>query len=313
MPLNESVMQRLLDLKSSEVIPVYEAALALVQDVHQRATRDEPPDLRGCRPVAERLVAGVAEQPMDFMWLAMRPKGHLTFLEAHPVNVTIILLELLRGWSECPVAAADVALLGLLHDIGIVKVEDLVRQPRRLTADERATLERHVTATHALLSQVTELSPEVVAAATQDHERLDGSGYPEQRRRGQIHRLAQFLAIADIFEAMTHDRPYQPARAPYVVLRELLSTSGGVLETDFLKLLVFRLGMYPVGSWVELSTREIARVTEARQHAPLRPLVQVISDSSRRLLPKGRALDLSAVSGVAVTRWLDEETVRQYL
>jgi len=133
MSLNDAFLNRILDLETTDVFPVYEAAIALTQENHAGAHRDEPPDLKRCRTVAERLVHAHRERPMDFMLLALRPQGLPSFLEAHPVNVTIILLELLQGWSACPADPLDVALLGLLHDVGIVKVEDLVRQPRRLT------------------------------------------------------------------------------------------------------------------------------------------------------------------------------------
>lgn len=290
---------------------LYRELTALVEDNLRRAVQDQPPDLNVCRPLADRLATAVASAPVDWMTLALRHQSTQSFLVTHPVNVAILMLELGLGWKSSAVGLVDLALLGLLHDVGIAKMQDVVTQPRPLTTAEREAMERHVALTHELLSRVPELSPDVVQAATQDHERINGSGYPAKRRKPELEQLGNLLAVTDMFEAMTHDRPHRAARAPYVVLRELMTAAADALDAEFLKLLIFQLGVYPIGSWVELSSREIARVIETRPETPIRPLVEVIADSSHHWMTQRRLVDLSAIPGLTIKRWLDEATVRR--
>ena len=313
MPVSDPPWHRALAEEHPEVLVVYQAALKLTAQCIREAADDQLPDLAGCRAMATRMVDGMAASPMPFMQLALRPTSDVPFYVVHPVNVAILLLEMAQGWPGLHVSQEDLALLGLLHDLGMAKLQHIITQPRRLTADERAEMQHHVALTHEMLSQMQDLAPEILAAATQDHERLDGTGYPHQHRRGGMHQLGSLLAVADIFEAMTHERPYQAARAPYLALRELLSAGAEVLEPAFLKLLVYRIGVYPVGSWVELTSREIARVVATRPGTPLRPLVEVMGSTDRRTEGRRRVLDLSVVAGVSITRWLDEAALQRYL
>jgi putative nucleotidyltransferase with HDIG domain len=100
---------------------------------------------------------------------------------------------------------------GYLHDIGKIGVRDAVLlKPGNLTPEERELIEQHPRIGLEILSPV-ELAPEVIQFVAGHHEKLDGSGYPRGAHSEQLSIIARIAAVADIYDALTTDRPYRPA------------------------------------------------------------------------------------------------------
>ncbi len=100
---------------------------------------------------------------------------------------------------------------GYLHDIGKIGVRDAVLlKPANLTAEEREMIERHPRIGLEILAPV-QLAPEVIEFVAGHHEKLDGSGYPSHAHGDQLSIIARIAAVADIYDALTTDRPYRGA------------------------------------------------------------------------------------------------------
>jgi HAMP domain-containing protein len=103
---------------------------------------------------------------------------------------------------------------GYLHDIGKIGVRDSVLlKPGVLTEHERELIERHPSVGLDILAPV-ELAPEVIAFVSGHHEKLDGSGYPAGRKGHELGIVARIATVADIYDALTTDRPYRGAMTP---------------------------------------------------------------------------------------------------
>lgn len=103
---------------------------------------------------------------------------------------------------------------GLLHDIGKLGVSNrILDKPGALDADERAAVERHPLHTWEILRRVRAFD-DVAHTAALHHEKLDGSGYPWGLHAEQLDLPARLLSVADIYEALTADRPYRAGMAP---------------------------------------------------------------------------------------------------
>jgi putative two-component system response regulator len=115
-----------------------------------------------------------------------------------------------------------------LHDLGKIGIPDAVLlKPGRLTPEERGCMETHTTIGARILARGA--SPMVVMAeriARAHHERWDGSGYPEGLAGEAIPLEARIVAVADVFDALSHDRPYRPALPPDEVFAEIERETG---------------------------------------------------------------------------------------
>jgi hypothetical protein len=134
------------------------------------------------------------------------------------------------GWSKALIARTNKA--GLLHDVGKLGVADAVlHKPGALSDEEFAHMKRHAAVGEEIVGRVRGLSG-VAKIVGQDHERWDGDGYPRGLAELDILREARLIAIADVFDAMTTDRPYRAALAEGDALSHLERAAGSQLDPD---------------------------------------------------------------------------------
>jgi len=111
-------------------------------------------------------------------------------------------------------ALRDLRRAARLHDIGKLGISNqILDRPGRLTDQEYANVKQHPVLTNRILQQVPGLS-ELAPLASSHHERLDGTGYPNGLTAGELTMPMRALAIADMYEALTAERPYRPAWSP---------------------------------------------------------------------------------------------------
>ena len=108
-----------------------------------------------------------------------------------------------------------------VHDIGLLSVsERILTKPTRLAPDEYRAVKRHPEVAYRILQPLTFLA-EILPAVRYHHERMNGTGYPFGLREKEIPLSARILAVADAYDAMTHDRPQRPALTQAQAVYEL--------------------------------------------------------------------------------------------
>jgi putative nucleotidyltransferase with HDIG domain len=118
----------------------------------------------------------------------------------------------------------------LLHDVGKINVPtEVLNKPGKLTPEERALMESHPVAGVELLKDV-EFPWDVLPMVRSHHERWDGKGYPDRLTGEEIPLHARVLALADVFDALTTDRPYRPAFSPEEALRMMRVDMVGAFD-----------------------------------------------------------------------------------
>ena len=124
------------------------------------------------------------------------------------------------------------SLAATVHDIGkIVVPAEFLSKPTRLSEAEFAVIQRHSEAGYDLLRPAA-LPASVMDAVLQHHERLDGSGYPQGLSGDAIGVFGRILAVADVAEAMSSDRPYRPALGVEPALAEIERGRGTLFDPD---------------------------------------------------------------------------------
>lgn len=112
-------------------------------------------------------------------------------------------------------------LAGEIHDIGMLAVSEKILAKRStLGTDEFRTIKKHSEVSYELLKPLQMLEP-VLPAIRCHHERMNGTGYPTSLAGADIPTEARILAVADAYDAMTHDRPHRPAMSPLEAMKEL--------------------------------------------------------------------------------------------
>jgi HD-GYP domain-containing protein (c-di-GMP phosphodiesterase class II) len=159
---------------------------------------------------------------------------YYTFTHSTNVSVYCVMLAKQLGANEQELQA--VAAGGLLHDLGKLGIaEKILLKPGRLTDEEFGVIKRHPTIGFANLCKREDLSFGQLMMVYQHHECPDGSGYPVGCVDREIHDWARICAVADVFEALTSNRPYR-SRLPISEALSIMDRySGGGLDAEVLQ------------------------------------------------------------------------------
>jgi HD-GYP domain-containing protein (c-di-GMP phosphodiesterase class II) len=172
--------------------------------------------------------------------------------------------------------------MGLLLDIGKIRVDRaLLEKNARLTPEEFTEMKRHVQYSLDILYNTANVNPDVIEGVAQHHERMDGSGYPNGLLGKDISIFGKMSAIADTYAAITKQRPYAQPVSPHDALQMLSNWSGTQFQPDMVEHFIQSIGVFPVGSLVELSTGEVAVIVTHNKQKRLRPKVLVVSEPDK--------------------------------
>ena len=149
----------------------------------------------------------------------------------------------------------------LTHDIGYyILQEELSHQAIPVTPRQKVLIENHCVASEQLLVSLGVADKIWLDVVRHHHERLDGSGYPDQLKSEQISIHARILAVADIYSAMIRPKEYRNGSDVQEALKELFSSRGDKIDLKVAQTFITKLGIYPVGSLVKLVNGEVAVV-----------------------------------------------------
>jgi HD-GYP domain-containing protein (c-di-GMP phosphodiesterase class II) len=170
----------------------------------------------------------------------------------------------------------QIALAGLLHDIGNTKIDQVIfDKTSRLTEKELEEMKKHTVIGYQILKTMPAINEGVKMSALQHHEKEDGTGYPLGVTGDKVHLYAKVVAIADIFHAMTSNRQYKRAISPYLVLEQLLNESFGKLDPALVQTFINRVTSFHNGTLVRLSDNRIGEIVFSDRSNPTRPWVNV--------------------------------------
>lgn len=121
---------------------------------------------------------------------------------------------------------------GIIHDLGKISVPaEILSKPSKLTDNEFNIMKEHPQVGYNILKNI-EFSWPIADIVHQHHERINGSGYPQNLKGEEILPEARILGVADVFEAMASHRPYRPALGVKVALEELSKNRGNLYDPD---------------------------------------------------------------------------------
>lgn len=238
------------------------------------------------------LAESVVANPSAMMWL-MRMRAENSQIVGHALKVAVYIVVLGRHIGFSKQHLVELGFIGLLLDIGKLEMpEELLRKPEKLSSEEASIIRTHVNAGITLLESTEPLGINVKLGINQHHERMDGSGYPHGLVGKDISIFGRMAAIADSFSAMTSDRPYDITRSSFDAMKELFKMAGEQLHEPLVEEFVQAVGIFPVGSLVQLTTGEVAIVFEHNKIRRLDPKVLLLTNAEKIALEKPVVFDL---------------------
>jgi diguanylate cyclase (GGDEF)-like protein/putative nucleotidyltransferase with HDIG domain len=157
-------------------------------------------------------------------------------IRGHQERTSLWAAALAEEMSLPPERVLDIRIAGLLHDIGKVSVsEGILNKPGKLTEEEFAKVKQHAPLGATMMISEAEALQQMATIVRHHHERFDGKGYPNGLVREQIPLEARILAVADVFDAMTHERSYRKALSRAEAIAELERGAGAHFDPAVVK------------------------------------------------------------------------------
>lgn len=248
-------------------------AVKAVASVFERII-ERPVDISELRSVVSAMISGLVKDPRALLSMAMI-KDADNYTHTHSVNVSVLSMCLaMRVGYESD--AQDIGIGGLVHDIGKVDIPpEILHKPGPLSKGEAYVMRQHPTAGAQLLANSGAFSPISILCARDHHETVNGGGYPVGKSGREICPQAQMVSIADVYDALTTDRPYRQALSPKQALILMTQKLADAFAPELLKALVGLVGFHPVGSTFTLANGFHAVVLQNDPSDPTKPaLVQ---------------------------------------
>ena len=271
-----------------------------------RSIQSGPVDIAASEPYVESIISSLSRNA-DALISLSKLKTYDEYTYVHSVNVTIFAVAFARylGFDDSKLHLVGMA--GLFHDIGKELIPpEILNAPRRLTDAEFEIMRSHALLGYEELKKVEGIAPEILAGVVQHHEKHNGTGYPRRLVGRQISIYAHILSVADCYDALSARRVYKEPLPPSKALGIMYGMRGEAWKPDFVENFIKMLGIYPVGTLVELSTGHRGVVSRSNHNFPAQPCVIVAqSPEGQPLAP--RTMDLAAQRNVSITRTLKDD------
>lgn len=224
------------------------------------------------------------------------------YIFTHSFNVALYstALAIKTGCSDKEVL--EISIGGMLHDIGKIHIPDtILKKPGSLTAEEYELMKKHTEIGFEMLRRQDDIPLLAAHCAFQHHERWDGSGYPRQLKKEEIHPFGRLMAVADVFDALTSRRVYRPGMLPHEAMEILFSGSDRLFDQKYVEALRDTIALYPIGLSVTLNTGAAGVIVDSNKGTPSRPIIRILVDEDGQELAQPYECDLSKKLSLMIT------------
>jgi len=260
----------------------------LLEDARMGRSLDAP----GARQIVGEMVDSIIRNPDALVWfLHLKSKDEHT--AQHSLRACILALAFGRH-LEFP--KQTLALLGvgaLLHDIGKVRIpSEILEKPEELTTEEYEIMKTHVPLGVEILENSPGIPPMAVEVARRHHERYDGKGYIAGLKGNEIGDFGMIGAIVDHYDAMASPHVYRGAHTPYDTLKNMYELRNQEFHASLVEQFIQCMGIYPIGSIVEMSDTSVAVVITTNRTRRLKPRIALVLKPDKTPYQPSRYVDL---------------------
>ncbi|GAB6457776.1 HD-GYP domain-containing protein [Bacillus luti] len=196
---------------------------------------------------------------------------------AQALNVSLIIASILTENKKCDEKIGLLIFFALMHNIGRVKNPELFKMEGKYSDEQFEELKQIPFETFSML-QTLGFSSYDVKFALEVNENWNGQGYPNKVKGSEIEEFAQYVTLANLYNALLSYRPYRSIYGPYDVLQIIESERDKKVGSQYIDIFLQRFTPYKIGSKVELNNDKFAIVKRIPGSRKFLPIVQLIDD-----------------------------------
>ncbi|MEM8981928.1 MAG: HD-GYP domain-containing protein [Pseudomonadota bacterium] len=271
---------------------VHSVAQQTVGLLFDRVASNEPLDMAAIESTIDPMIDSIIRNEDALSWLVrMRKKDN--YIHSHSLSCSVWALVFGKHLNLEKHDLQTLAMGALFLDVGKTQLPDeLLCRPGKLSDTETKLVQQHVKFGTDIVKRIDGLDPRVIEMVAHHHERHNGTGYARGLSGNDTPVFARIAGIVDSYDAMTTARPYAPAVSTFDAVRKLNKIAGVEFSEEMVEQFVQSIGIFPVGSLVELNTGEVGIVVAQNRIRRLRPKIMLILDRNKKRLEAQDMLDL---------------------
>ena len=257
----------------------YERVTQLTFGLLDKIALDSGESSETVRAIVDSCVDSVISNPYALALISQMQRASAE-LESHAVACCALATSFGRFLGMNNKELENLALGALLHDVGMLKLpSSVVRSQNRLSPQQKEVAHLHASKGSAILTSNEYYWP-AVDIAYAHHERVDGTGYPRGLKGAAIPYNARIVSIVDVYDRLTSSDSYrQPILSPTNAMGEIYAGKGTQFDSQLVEKFIRFMGVYPLGTLVQLNTGETAIVVEKNPFYMVLPKVLVVTSN----------------------------------
>lgn len=285
------IQQKPIEEEIAAARKVREVAETQLSNMFSQASLGQALNVEQAQQVVSDVIASLVRNP-DAMVLLGSIRSHAQEAESHAINTSILSITLGRFLKYSPSILEELGLAALMHDVGEVKIPaELLRRIKK-TPEEAALVKKHVEFGVNILRDTAGIPDTVIDTAYSHHEQVDGKGYPRGLQDEEISPFAKIIAIVDAYDKLTRGRKEQ-SLSTADALRYLYTYRDKFFDATLTERFIQCLGIYPVGSLVEVATGEIGIVISIPPGDHLHPRLLLVRSSDKKSYEPPQVINLA--------------------
>jgi len=293
---NNYLDQTTLEQEIALIRETHDEALILTSEIMEDVRLGKTFNTEGAKQVIGRIVKSVIRNP-DALACFTQLKHRDAYTAEHSLRVCILALSMGRHLGMAEEELQVLGIGAMLHDIGKMRIPlDILNKPGELTAKEAELVKKHVPLGVDILERTAGIPEAAIDVARSHHERFDGSGYIHGRKGDQISEFGLIGGIVDYYDAVTSDRAYHNGMSPHSALKIMYELRNKAFHGGLIEEFIRCMGIYPIGSVVEMNTGEVGVVVTMNRVRRLRPRVVMVLQANNVPYPRPQTVDLAQLT-----------------
>lgn len=256
--------------------PLVDDVKKTLKNIRENISQSQNVSLKEIGSQVSQMAQAVERNPDAMLWLTrLRSADQYSYDHAIDVSVHIMVFGRFLG---LPINTIEqLGLAGMMMDIGKIDIPvEILSKPGDLTEEEYLLIQSHVVSSLEMLLGREGFPNHVLQIVASHHERADGSGYPRRLKGERISFYGELAGLTDSYCAMTRNRTYGPAISSQKAMEVLIRMRGIKFRDSVVDQFIQCIGIYPIGSLVELNTGEVGVVIQQNQIRRLKPRLLIV-------------------------------------
>ena len=270
-----------LDVELKTARDSHTTLVSFAEDIMGDIANNKKLSLPALQSAIDPMVDSITRNPDAFSWLT-RMKRTDDYTYNHSVSTSIWAVAFGRHLGLPKVDLQSLAMGALLFDVGKMRLpEKLINNTSRYNQFEFKLVKQHVQHSLDIVRSISDISDDVIAMVQTHHERHNGSGYPAGLKGNAIPIFGRIAGIVDCYDAIISERPFAYAISPHNAIKKLYEWRNIDFQAELVEQFIQVVGIYPVGTVVELSDGRVGVVFAQNRVWRLRPQIMLLLDENK--------------------------------